>query len=79
MVAEDCHWKIFQRLNFLTFKILFLFGFLHFYFVSTNILAVFFQFVFSVALVSRCFQLVCRIGNPKDPKTFDLFTEESSL
>ena len=46
---------------------------------TTDLPPVFYQFVFSVTLVSRYFQLVCRTGTPKDPKTFDLFTEESSL
>ena len=46
---------------------------------TTDLPPVFYQFVFSVALVSRYFQLVCRTGTPKDPKTFYLFTEESSL
>jgi len=46
---------------------------------TTNLPPVFYQFVFSVALVSRYFQLVCRTGTLKDPKTFDLFTEASSL
>ena len=36
-VAEDCHWKIFQRLNFFNFKIHFLFLLLYFYFSLTTI------------------------------------------
>ena len=38
MVAEDCHWKIFLRLDFFNFKIPFLFLLVHFYFLSAKII-----------------------------------------
>ena len=37
MVAEDCHWKTFQRLKCFNFKIFLLCLLLHFYFLSTTI------------------------------------------